>query len=90
MTPDQFDAALDAAKPGEVVTYCTGDSLRGCAAAKRALRAYYAGEVELCQKRVGEGVFEYRAVKRRVIAEPPVPWDVAGMVDGLFAEADAR
>jgi hypothetical protein len=73
MEPTDFEQTLYKARPGTVITYHVGESLHGCKNRRQALRAYYDGLVDLCQRRVGGGKFAYLAVRRRRVRAPDYP-----------------
>jgi hypothetical protein len=81
-----FAERLRAAKPGDVIAYHAGSSLRGCKDAKAALAAQYRGEADLYQRKIPGSIFVYLAVKRREVELPPVPHRLREMVDRLLLE----
>jgi hypothetical protein len=73
MTPQAFNKALDAAKPGEIICYHAGAYLDPKAAGTAALRAYFEGRVELVQKKLMGDQYSYLAIVRRDETRPRVP-----------------
>lgn len=80
-----LEEQLAAAKPGDAICYAFGVSIKTCPkemkkAAREALKAYYAGRVELVQRRLTGpfddpsrlGTFAYLAIKRDIIRVPYV------------------
>ena len=84
MSPLTFGRTLEAADPGDVITYHSGRSLEGCKAATTALAAYYQGRVELVQQRLLNGNFAYQAIVRRDVRRPPVHRPVENLVRKLL------
>lgn len=83
---EEVERWMDIAKPGDELVYASGRSLPRTAAAVRAVRELYdAGEVELVQRRRGDGAgFNYVAQRRK----RPVPPLVGLETD--FAAAKRR
>lgn len=79
MTEEDFNAWLKEARPGSVYTYATASCLahahpKSQRVATLALEAYYAGRVELVQRRKphsngssGNGTFAHLAIKRHKV-----------------------
>jgi len=85
MTPTEFNHELERAQPGQVVTYAVGPTLKGQPVAGSALAAYFAGRVELTQKRLSPapGSFSYLATKRSIVREPHVVLELDTLVKRL-------
>lgn len=58
---------LNNLEPGQTAVYYTGMSIAkvSCENKYTAFQMYMRGEAELTQKKISEGVFEYRITKRR-------------------------
>lgn len=71
----EFDAAVEAAKPGAAIVYHTGHMFGGDRrnglhflavdnVARAAWNAMEAGKIHLVQKRIRDGAYAYMAIKR--------------------------
>jgi hypothetical protein len=74
MTAQEAKAAVGAIRQGGTLVYARGDIGADCigSAELRKLRALFwtaqrTGQVALVQRRIGDGIFEYRARKRRSV-----------------------
>ena len=85
MTPAQW---ITGAQPNDQLVYFTSSCMAlsgGGRASKEARELYDSGLVDLVQRRIAGGRFEYIAVKRKVPAKIPLEHSFAWMEEHRYA-----